>query len=204
MTDDLLARHRAVLPSWVTPLYAEPIELAAGKGCRVVDGSGKSYLDFFGGVLTTSLGYDAAEVREAVERQLATGVAHSSTLYLIRQQVTLAEKIARVSGIADPKVFLANSGTEANECAIKLARRSVDQFVNTVDIAPTLTHYCRFPSADSASFQGRSLLLLVQSRAPGASRGLGLRAGFPPSPGEVFLGRRDRRDKRVRLNPALT
>jgi 4-aminobutyrate aminotransferase len=120
-TDDLLARHRAVLPSWINPLYAEPIELVSGKGVRVTDAAGRTYLDFFGGVLTTMIGYDVAEVREAVERQLATGVAHTSTLYLIRNQVLLAEKIARVSGIPDARVFLANSGTEANETALLLA-----------------------------------------------------------------------------------
>jgi 4-aminobutyrate aminotransferase len=119
--DDLLARHKAVMPNWVSPLYAEPIELVSGKGARVVDANGKTYLDFFGGVLTTSIGYDVAEVRDAVHRQLDTGIAHSSTLYLIRNQVVLAEKIARVSGIKDAKVFLANSGTEANETALLLA-----------------------------------------------------------------------------------
>jgi 4-aminobutyrate aminotransferase len=120
-TDDLLARHRSVLPAWVNPLYAEPIELVSGSGCRVTDADGKSYLDFFGGVLTTMIGYDVAEVMDAVRRQLDTGIAHSSTLYLIRKQVELAEKIANVSGIPDPKVFLANSGTEANDTALLLA-----------------------------------------------------------------------------------
>jgi 4-aminobutyrate aminotransferase-like enzyme len=67
------------------------------------------------------LGYDVAEVREAVERQLRTGVVHTSTLYLIRNQVELAEKIARLSGIPDAKVFFTNSGTEANETALLLA-----------------------------------------------------------------------------------
>ena len=120
-TDDLLARHRSVLPAWVNPLYAEPIELVSGSGCRVTDAGGKSYLDFFGGVLTTMIGYDVAEVMDAVRRQLDTGIAHSSTLYLIRKQVELAEKIANVSGVPDPKVFLANSGTEANDTALLLA-----------------------------------------------------------------------------------
>jgi len=121
MNTDLLARHRAALPRWVAPMYADPIEIVSGSGCRVTDASGRSYLDFFGGVLTTMLGYDVAEVREAVSRQLATGVAHTSTLYLIRHQVELAEKIARVSGIPDAKVFLCNSGTEATETALLLA-----------------------------------------------------------------------------------
>ena len=120
-TDDLLARHRAVLPAWISPLYAEPIELVSGSGCRVTDAAGRTYLDFFGGVLTTSIGYDVEEISDAVRRQIGTGIAHSSTLYLIRKQVELAEKIARLSGIPDAKVFLANSGTEANETALLLA-----------------------------------------------------------------------------------
>ncbi|HZE38392.1 MAG TPA: aspartate aminotransferase family protein [Stackebrandtia sp.] len=117
----LADRHRAVLPRWVSPMYGEPMEFASASGRRVVDTEGKSYLDFFGGVLTTSVGYDIPEIREAVERQLSTGVVHTSTLYLIRNQVLLAEKIAAVSGIADAKVFLANSGSEATETALLLA-----------------------------------------------------------------------------------
>jgi 4-aminobutyrate aminotransferase-like enzyme len=118
---DLLARHRAVMPNWVALYYDHPIEITSGKGCRVTDAEGRSYLDFFGGILTNMLGYDVPEVREAVERQLATGVVHTSTLYLIRHQVELAEKIARLSGIKDAKVFFTNSGTEANETALLLA-----------------------------------------------------------------------------------
>ncbi|MEU8423919.1 aspartate aminotransferase family protein [Micromonospora sp. NPDC048835] len=121
MTDDLLARHRAVLPSWMPLYYAEPIELVSGSGRRVTDAQGRSYLDFFGGVLTNMIGYDIPEIREAVERQLATGIVHTSTLYLIRQQVELAEKIAERSGIPDARVFFTNSGTEANEAALLVA-----------------------------------------------------------------------------------
>ncbi|MBQ1030495.1 aspartate aminotransferase family protein [Micromonospora sp. C97] len=121
MTDDLLARHRAVLPSWMPLYYAEPIELVSGSGRRVTDAQGRSYLDFFGGVLTNMIGYDIPEIREAVERQLATGIVHTSTLYLIRQQVELAEKIAQRSGIPDARVFFTNSGTEANEAALLVA-----------------------------------------------------------------------------------
>ncbi|MEU8263877.1 aspartate aminotransferase family protein [Micromonospora sp. NPDC048999] len=120
-SDDLLARHRAVLPSWMPLYYAEPIELVSGSGRRVTDARGRTYLDFFGGVLTNMIGYDIPEIREAVERQLRTGIVHSSTLYLIRQQVELAEKVARVSGIPDARVFFTNSGTEANEAALLVA-----------------------------------------------------------------------------------
>src|ERR1700753_4225072 len=118
---DLFVRPPAVIPSGVALDYDQPIELTGGKGCRVTDSGGHSYLDFFAGILTNMLGYDVAEVREAVERQLSTGVVHTSTLYLIRNQVELAEKIARLSGIGDAKVFFTNSGTEANETALLAA-----------------------------------------------------------------------------------
>jgi 4-aminobutyrate aminotransferase-like enzyme len=118
---ELLARHRAVIPNWVGIYYDEPIEIVSGQGCRVTDAQGRNYLDFFAGILTNMLGYDVPEVRDAVERQIASGVVHTSTLYLIRGQVELAEKIARLSGIPDAKVFFTNSGTEANETALLAA-----------------------------------------------------------------------------------
>lgn len=118
---ELLARHRAVMPSWLPLYYESPLEIVGGKGARVTDADGNTYLDFFTGIVTNMLGYDVAEVREAVERQIAKGVVHTSTLYLIRSQVELAEKIARLSGIPDAKVFFTNSGTEANETALLLA-----------------------------------------------------------------------------------
>ncbi|RZS89608.1 4-aminobutyrate aminotransferase [Motilibacter rhizosphaerae] len=118
---DLLARHRAVLPSWLSLYYQEPLEIVSGKGNRVVGADGRTYLDFFAGILTNMVGYDLPEVREAVEAQLRTGVVHTSTLYLLRSQVELAEKIARISGIPDARVFFTNSGTEANEAALLLA-----------------------------------------------------------------------------------
>ena len=126
---ELLARHRAVIPNWVGIYYDEPIEIVSGQGCRVTDGQGRTYLDFFAGILTNMLGYDVPEVREAVQRQIATGVVHTSTLYLIRNQVELAEKIIKLSGIANAKVFFTNSGTEANEVALlaALSARNANQ-----------------------------------------------------------------------------
>ena len=118
---DLIARQRAVIPNWVGVYYNEPIEIVSGKGCRVTDSQGRTYLDFFAGILTNMLGYDVAEVREAVERQIASGIYHTSTLYLIRSQVELAEKIAKLSGIPNAKVFFTNSGSEANETALTAA-----------------------------------------------------------------------------------
>ncbi len=93
----------------------------SASGSCVLGASGRSYLDFFCGILTNMLGYDLPEVRDAVQRQLSTGIVHTSTLYLIRSQVELAEKLARLSGIKDAKVFFTNSGTEANETALMLA-----------------------------------------------------------------------------------
>ena len=117
---ELLARHRKVLPSWLTLFYEHPIELVDGKGCRVSDGEGNTYLDFFGGILTTMIGYNQPEIVEAVRDQTGKMV-HTSTLYLIRNQVELAERIAALSGIPDAKVFFTNSGTEANEAALLFA-----------------------------------------------------------------------------------
>jgi 4-aminobutyrate aminotransferase len=118
---ELLARHGAVIPNWVGISYDEPIQIVSGKGCRVTDSQGSSYLDFFAGILTNMLGYDVPEVRDAVERQIATGVVHTSTLYLIRNQIELAEKIVKLSGIPNAKGFFTNSGADANEAAAKQA-----------------------------------------------------------------------------------
>ncbi|WP_028850898.1 aspartate aminotransferase family protein [Thermocrispum municipale] len=118
---ELIDRHRAVLPSWLALYYDEPIEIVHGSGRRVTDAKGRSYLDFFAGILTNALGYGVTEVNDAVRKQLDSGVLHTSTLYLIRSQVELAERIAELSGIPDAKVFFTNSGTEANETALMLA-----------------------------------------------------------------------------------
>ncbi|MFD2467339.1 aspartate aminotransferase family protein [Amycolatopsis silviterrae] len=121
MTDDLLARHRAVLPSWMSLLYDEPIEIVHAGDRRLTDSNGRTYLDFFAGVLTNAMGYDIPAISDAVRKQLDTGVLHTSTLYLIRSQVELAERIAQRSGIPDAKVFFTNSGSEANDTALMLA-----------------------------------------------------------------------------------
>jgi 4-aminobutyrate aminotransferase len=117
---DLLGRHQAVMPCWLTLYYDEPLELVSGEGRHVVDGEGRRYLDFFGGILTTSAGHNVPEVVEAIREQ-AGRMLHSSTLYLIRPMVDLAERIAELSTIADAKVFFVNSGSEAVETALLLA-----------------------------------------------------------------------------------
>lgn len=121
VTESLADRHRAVMPTWLTTYYDEPLAMADASGRRVTARDGRRYLDFFGGILTTSVGYDIPEIRERVQRQLANGLVHTSTLYLIESQVALAERIAGLVGIPDPAVFFTNSGTEANETALLAA-----------------------------------------------------------------------------------
>jgi 4-aminobutyrate aminotransferase len=118
--EDLLKRHRAVLPSWMALYYQEPIAIVDGEGRHVWDAEGNRYLDFFGGILTTMSGYKVPKVVEAIKAQ-ADKMLHTSTLYLIESQIALAEKIAELSGIPDAKVFFTNSGTEANDTALMMA-----------------------------------------------------------------------------------
>ncbi len=127
---DLLARHRGVMPSWMTLYYDDPIALVDGEGRHVVDAEGNRYLDFFGGILTTMTGYRVPRVVEAIQDQAAR-MLHTSTLYLIEPQIELAERIAELSGIPDAKVFFTNSGSEANDAALMMATqfRSSDQIL---------------------------------------------------------------------------
>lgn len=118
--EDLLARHREVLPSWMALYYDEPIAIVDGEGRYVWDAEGNRYLDFFAGILTTMSGYKVPEVVAAIKAQVDK-MLHTSTLYLIESQIELAERIADLSGIPDAKVFFTNSGTEANDAALMMA-----------------------------------------------------------------------------------
>ncbi|MCK7624735.1 aspartate aminotransferase family protein [Streptomyces sp. RS10V-4] len=123
MTHDhgnLHARHRAVLPSWLSLYYERPLELTHGEGRHVWDADGTCYLDFFGGILTTMTAHALPEVTKAVSEQ-AGRILHTSTLYLSRPMIELAERIAALSGIPDARVFFTTSGTEANDTALLLA-----------------------------------------------------------------------------------
>ena len=117
---DLLARHRRVTPSWLAIYYDDPIELTHGEGRHVYGADGTRYLDFFGGILTTMVGHAVPEVVEALQAQAAK-LLHSSTLYLSRPMVELAERLSAMSGIPDAKVFLTTSGSEANEAALLMS-----------------------------------------------------------------------------------
>ena len=118
--EPLIERHRAVMPSWLTLMYEEPISLVRGKDRRVWDSDGNEYLDFFGGILTTISGHGIDDVIEAIRDQ-AGKILHTSTLYLIESQIRLAERIAELAPVPDAKVFFCTSGSEANEAALLLA-----------------------------------------------------------------------------------
>jgi 4-aminobutyrate aminotransferase len=118
--DDLLARHRAVMPAWQSLYYDHPLELVSGQGCEVVDAAGHRYLDLFGGILTTMTGHAIPEIVDAIRAQ-AGRLAHASTLYLAEPLVALAERIAQLSNIPDARVFFTTSGTEANDAALLMA-----------------------------------------------------------------------------------
>ncbi len=120
MNQSLLNRYKNVLPGFLSPYYAEPLQIDRGEGSWIFTPDGDRYLDFFGGVLTTMIGHNHPRVTAAIQAQAAK-VMHTSTLYLNEPMIQLAERIASLSGIPDARVFLTPSGTEANDTAILLA-----------------------------------------------------------------------------------
>ena len=105
----------------VMPTYARfPAALVSGKNATAKDVDGKEYIDFTSGIGVNCLGYADAEWSAAVAKQ-ATAIQHISNLYYSPVQAELAEKLCEASGMG--KVFFCNSGAEANECCVKLARK---------------------------------------------------------------------------------
>jgi acetylornithine aminotransferase len=106
---------------YLFPTYKRPpFALVRGEGCRVWDEDGKVYIDFVGGIAVCALGHSSPVVTRALEEQSRT-LVHVSNLYYTRPQAELARLLVENS-FAD-RVFFCNSGAEANEAAIKLARR---------------------------------------------------------------------------------
>ena len=97
-----------------------PLALSHGQGCRVWDTDGKEYLDALGGIAVNTLGHNHAELVPALQEQLGK-IIHSSNYYHIPLQEQLAAKLVELSGMTN--VFFCNSGLEANEAALKLARK---------------------------------------------------------------------------------
>jgi acetylornithine aminotransferase len=104
--------------------YATPsITLVKGKGSVVVDADGKKYIDMLGGIATNILGHSHPAVVSAVNRQIKT-LSHVSNFYAHPSVIELAQKLVRLTGNQDSRVFFAQSGAEVNEAAIKLSRKT--------------------------------------------------------------------------------
>lgn len=103
------------------PTYAPSVVLASGKGVTVRDVDGRSFYDFTSGIGVHNVGYANPHVVQAIQNQ-AAALTHSSNLFANEPETRLAEKLVDLSGLGG-KVFFCNSGAEANEAAIKLARK---------------------------------------------------------------------------------
>jgi acetylornithine aminotransferase len=106
-----------MMPNYGTP----PLALDHGAGVRVWDGAGRTYLDFVAGIAVSSLGHAHPAIVEAVSAQVAR-LAHTSNLFMHEPGIRLAERLVELLGVP-ARVFFTNSGAEATECAVKLARK---------------------------------------------------------------------------------
>ena len=120
MTYSAAKWESAMAPNYTTPA----LQLMSGKGCRVTDSNGKAYLDLLAGIAVSSLGHAHPDLVRAVSTQVGL-LAHTSNLYANGPAVRLAERLqARTESIGGGyKTIFQNSGTEANEAALKLVRR---------------------------------------------------------------------------------
>lgn len=142
-----------------------PMALVRGEGARVWDADGREYLDFVSGIAVNSLGHCHPEVADAICRQ-ARKLIHCSNLYYIESQVMLAKLLVENSAL--DKAFFCNSGAEANEAAIKLARKyaKLKYGPDKVEIITALN-----------SFHGRTLAAITATGQPKYQK------GFEPLPG---------------------
>ena len=144
------------------------IVLDHGEGAYVWDHNGKKYLDFLGGIAVNVLGHNHPALVKAVSEQ-AGKMLHCSNLYYTQAQADAADKLAKLSGLEDAKVFFGNSGAEANEGAIKLARKFTHQ--QDPEKSQIITAWM--------SFHGRTLATLTATGQPHYQEGVGpLPEGF--------------------------
>ena len=143
-----------------------PVTFTKGKGAHVFDTDGKAYLDALSGIAVCGLGHGHPAVTKAIREQ-ADNLVHTSNLYGIGQQQTLAEKLTTISGMDN--VFFSNSGAEANEAAIKIARKYGH---NKGITSPTIL-------VVENAFHGRTMATLTATANPAAQEGFGpLLEGF--------------------------
>lgn len=120
-SEEVLRKHNEYLWPAVMNYYAQPLVADRGRMQHLWDVEGRQYLDFFGGILTVSVGHAHPTVAGAIKAQVDR-LQHTSTLYPNEAIVELAEKLAQITPGALQKSFFTNSGTEANEAALLLAR----------------------------------------------------------------------------------
>jgi acetylornithine/N-succinyldiaminopimelate aminotransferase len=154
--------------SALLPAYARaPVTIVAGEGCEVIDDTGRRYLDFIAGIAVCALGHAHPAIADAVAAQART-LVHASNLYHHEPAGTLARELVARSGLHG--VFFCNSGTEANEAAIKLARKWAYRKGET---QRTTILAC------SGAFHGRTLGALAATANPAYREGFGpLPSGF--------------------------
>jgi len=143
-----------------------PVTFSHGEGVWLIDTDGKRYLDALCGISVTNLGHAHPAVSAAIKKQ-ADLLLHTSNLYHITPQQQLAQKLCDISAM--DKVFFSNSGAEANEAAIKLARLHASHKGNSHPIIITMT----------GSFHGRTLATITATASQKMKTGFGpLPAGF--------------------------
>lgn len=113
-------REKYLIPG-VKQMFAEPPHFVRGKGQFLYDEKGKEYLDMFAGIVTVSVGHCHPKVTQATIDQLQT-LQHTSTVFMTQPMVDLAEKLAEITPGDLSKSYITNSGTEANEGAVLMAR----------------------------------------------------------------------------------
>lgn len=119
--NEVIRKQREYLFPNVSIYYQEPVVFQRGEGKYLWDSDGRQYLDFFGGILTVSVGHCHPKVTERVVDQYRT-LQHTSTCYPIASMAELAERLARLTPGNLKRSFFSNSGTEANETAVLLAQ----------------------------------------------------------------------------------
>jgi 4-aminobutyrate aminotransferase-like enzyme len=124
---DVIRKHKEYLWPAVTTFYQQPLVADRGSMQYLWDLEGRKYLDFFGGILTISVGHANPKVTSAITAQVEK-LQHTSTLYPNEAIVALAEKLAQITPGHLQKSFFTNSGTEANEAALLLARMATGSF----------------------------------------------------------------------------
>lgn len=160
MTAALPQHIEAASPHVMNTYGRLPIALSHGQGCRVWDVNGKEYLDGLGGIAVNTLGHNHPKLVPALQEQIAR-IIHSSNYYHVPNQEVLAAKLVELSGLEN--VFFCSTGLEANEAALKLARKfGHDKGINR----PEIVVY-------EKAFHGRSIATLSATGNPKVQAGFG-------------------------------